>query len=240
VGVRRLVVLNLCTAALLVPYFLTRHRASFPAMQADSGASATAFLEAGFGRSRPHRGLVRIAAVGAAVVVDLDRPPLASGPHREWPAPDSGAEPLAVAADPAPPTNSGSAAAAPVPPPAPPAPPVVPKPKPPPPPPSTTTTTTTTSPPATAAPDTTTTAAPRNSQTGQASWYDAPAGTCAHRSLPFGTIVTVTNQSSGASTTCRVADRGPFVAGRIIDLSRDTFAKIASTSSGVIQVRIEW
>ena len=94
--------------------------------------------------------------------------------------------------------------------------------------------------PAEAPPDTTTTAAPRNSQTGQASWYDAPAGTCAHRSLPFGTIVTVTNQSSGASTTCRVADRGPFVAGRIIDLSRDTFAKIASTSSGVIQVRIEW
>jgi len=185
---------------------------------------------------------MRIAAVGAAVVVDLDPSvavPAAPSPPRPSALPDAG---LTESTQAAAATDGGGA--------------------PPPPPPTTTTTpvtvkaasqprptTTTTSPPppppttappTTAAPTTDTTAAPRNSQTGGASWYDAPAGTCAHRSLPFGTIVTVTNQSSGASTTCRVADRGPYVAGRIIDLSRDTFARIASTSSGVIEVRITW
>lgn len=80
-----------------------------------------------------------------------------------------------------------------------------------------------------------------NSQSGKASWYDqAPTGTCAHRTLPMGTIVTVTNVSNGKSVTCRVADRGPFVDGWIIDLAKDTFAQIAPTSSGVISVRITW
>lgn len=89
---------------------------------------------------------------------------------------------------------------------------------------------------------TTTTAPPRatNSQTGKASWYDHHAGTCAHRSLPMGTMVNVTNVANGKSVVCRVADRGPFVAGRIIDLDRDGFAQIASTSAGVIDVRITW
>lgn len=76
---------------------------------------------------------------------------------------------------------------------------------------------------------------------GVASWFDAPAGTCAHRDLPLGTIVTVTRTSTGASTTCRVSDRGPSLAtNRVIDLSQDTFAKLASPDAGVIEVRIEW
>ena len=79
-----------------------------------------------------------------------------------------------------------------------------------------------------------------NSQTGQASWYGAPDGTCAHPSLPFGTVVTVTNLANGATTTCTVEDRGPYSGGRIIDLSEGTFSQIADPSEGVIQVRIQW
>lgn len=79
-----------------------------------------------------------------------------------------------------------------------------------------------------------------NRETGQASWYDTYSMTCAHRTLPKGTMVTVTNLGNGRSVTCRVADRGPFVSGRIIDLSHDAFAKLASRSEGVIDVDITW
>lgn len=97
-------------------------------------------------------------------------------------------------------------------------------------------TTTTTKP----KPTTTTTTAPPRQQTGKASWYQAPAGTCAHRTLPMGTIVKVVNLANGASVSCRVADRGPYVDGRIIDLDREDFDRISSASTGVIDVRIEW
>ena len=86
----------------------------------------------------------------------------------------------------------------------------------------------------------TTTAAPAHSQTGGATYYAAPDGTCAHRTLPFGTLVRVTNLANGRTVTCRVADRGPYVSGRILDLAKTTFAQLAPTSTGVIQVRIEW
>jgi len=90
-------------------------------------------------------------------------------------------------------------------------------------------------------PTTTTTTAPaRPSQTGPASWYSAPAGTCAHQTLPFGTVVTVTNLATGATTTCRVSDRGTYEGGRIIDLAESTFSQIADPSRGVIQVKITW
>lgn len=80
-----------------------------------------------------------------------------------------------------------------------------------------------------------------NAQSGKASWYEAaPAGTCAHRTLPMGTIVTVTATSSGKSTTCRVADRGPYVNGWIIDLSKETFSALAPLDAGVISVRLNW
>ena len=105
-------------------------------------------------------------------------------------------------------------------------------------------TTTTTRPPTTTTttrPTTTTTSqSSSNSETGSASWYQAPAGTCAHPSLPFGTVVTVTNLANGATTHCTVEDRGPYSGGRIIDLSESTFSQIASPSEGVIQVRISW
>ena len=89
-------------------------------------------------------------------------------------------------------------------------------------------------------PTTTTTTRPPNRQQGEASWYDAPDGTCAHRTLPFGTVLTVTNLANGAKVKCEVADRGPYVEGRIIDLAKTTFDDLAPPSSGVIDVRIEW
>jgi surface rod structure-forming protein G/rare lipoprotein A (RlpA)-like double-psi beta-barrel protein len=78
-------------------------------------------------------------------------------------------------------------------------------------------------------------------QEGGASWYHYKPGTCAHRRLPKGTVVKVTNLKTGASANCTVADRGPFIAGRIIDLDRSVFLAIAeSPGQGVLQVRIEW
>ncbi|GJE76387.1 septal ring lytic transglycosylase RlpA family protein [Methylorubrum suomiense] len=73
---------------------------------------------------------------------------------------------------------------------------------------------------------------PAQAQSGRASWYGSghrtangerfnPNGmTAAHRSLPFGTRVRVTNRSNGRSVVVRINDRGPFVGGRVIDLAR--------------------
>jgi rare lipoprotein A (peptidoglycan hydrolase) len=87
---------------------------------------------------------------------------------------------------------------------------------------------------------TTTTTAPPTTQQGGASWYDYRPGECAHRTLPKGTVVTITSLENGASTTCVVTDRGPYEAGRIIDLDRATFAELKDPSSGVVQVEISW
>ncbi|NIO07563.1 MAG: septal ring lytic transglycosylase RlpA family protein [Deltaproteobacteria bacterium] len=69
--------------------------------------------------------------------------------------------------------------------------------------------------------------------------FDQSAMTAAHRSLPFGTTVTVTNIKNGKSVRVRINDRGPFVRGRIIDLTRSAFARIGDLRSGVIDVKIE-
>jgi rare lipoprotein A (peptidoglycan hydrolase) len=92
------------------------------------------------------------------------------------------------------------------------------------------------------APRPTSAAAPSgNTQSGGASWYDAAApGTCAHRTLPKGTVVHITDVSNGATATCTVSDRGPYVDGLIIDLAKDVFSRMAPLSTGVIQVRITW
>jgi rare lipoprotein A (peptidoglycan hydrolase) len=100
---------------------------------------------------------------------------------------------------------------------------------------------TTTAPPKTATRDASPPTTGEGTQSGKASWYEAaPAGTCAHRTLPMGTIVTVTATSTGKSTTCRVADRGPYVNGWIIDLSKATFSQLAPLDAGVISVRLTW
>ena len=66
--------------------------------------------------------------------------------------------------------------------------------------------------------------------------FDAYGLTTAHKYLPFGTKLRVTNQSNGRSVIVRVNDRGPFIAGRSLDLSYGAFSKIASPGQGVANV----
>jgi rare lipoprotein A len=90
--------------------------------------------------------------------------------------------------------------------------------------------------------------------TGQASWYGpgfygnrTASGevlrpgtyTAAHRSLPFGTRVRVTNLNNGRSAVVRINDRGPFTGGRIIDLAHGAASDLGVTASGVATVRLE-
>ena len=59
--------------------------------------------------------------------------------------------------------------------------------------------------------------------------------TAAHKSLPFGTKVKVVNKTNGKSVIVRINDRGPFVKGRTIDLSKKAFQSIASIKKGVLK-----
>ncbi len=92
-----------------------------------------------------------------------------------------------------------------------------------------------------------------SSQTGQASYYGYGAGsqtasgarfnpnamTAAHRTLPFGTKVRVTNKRNGKTVVVTINDRGPFIRGRIIDLSTAAAGVIGMRSSGVAPVLVE-
>jgi rare lipoprotein A len=90
-------------------------------------------------------------------------------------------------------------------------------------------------------------------ETGGASWYGREGGnvtatgarynpggmTAAHRTLPFGTRVRVTNLRNGRSVVVTINDRGPFVGGRIIDLSEAAASAIGIKSSGVGRVNVQ-
>jgi rare lipoprotein A len=69
--------------------------------------------------------------------------------------------------------------------------------------------------------------------------YDMYKFTAAHRTLPFETMVRVTNLSNGKSTVVRITDRGPFVDNRIIDLSLAAAREVDSVVAGVVPVRME-
>ena len=83
-----------------------------------------------------------------------------------------------------------------------------------------------------------------SAQCGRASWYAMGtktangermrpyALTAAHRTLPFGTRLRVTNKSTGRSVVVRINDRGPFIRGRIIDLSKGAASRIGMIGSG--------
>jgi rare lipoprotein A (peptidoglycan hydrolase) len=96
-------------------------------------------------------------------------------------------------------------------------------------PPTPTMTTTTTAPP------------PANSENGQATWYaEAPPGYCASPTLPFGTVLTVTNDATGASTQCTVDDREAAGYPRVVDMSPSGFEQIGDLGQGVVDVTISW
>ncbi|CAD5107991.1 septal ring lytic transglycosylase RlpA family protein [Zestomonas carbonaria] len=90
--------------------------------------------------------------------------------------------------------------------------------------------------------------------TGKASWYgakhhgkktasgerfDQNALTAAHRSLPFGTRVRVTNLNNDRSVVVRINDRGPYARGRIIDVSRKAAEQLGMLGAGVVPVRVQ-
>ncbi len=93
-----------------------------------------------------------------------------------------------------------------------------------------------------------------HTETGQASYYnqkyhgrktasgermDQGAKTAAHRTLPFGSRVKVTHAKTGKSVVVRINDRGPFVRGRVIDLSKSAFKAIGDLDAGLIPVKIQ-
>ena len=93
-----------------------------------------------------------------------------------------------------------------------------------------------------------------NAEEGTASWYgpgfdgkqtangetfDTTKLTAAHQTLPFGTLLRVTNLENGLIVVVRVNDRGPFVGGRIIDLSRAAAEKLDMVGNGTASVRLE-
>lgn len=95
------------------------------------------------------------------------------------------------------------------------------------------------------------TISPSLAQCGGASWYSLPgsrtasgtpmnpnAMTAAHKSLPFGTKVQVTDQRTGNSVTVTINDRGPFIKGRIIDLSKAAATELGFRSRGHTSVCI--
>jgi rare lipoprotein A len=97
-------------------------------------------------------------------------------------------------------------------------------------------------------------AKPLSVETGKASWYGAPyhnrrssngevydmnSLTAAHRTLPLGSTVRVTNLKTGHSTVVRITDRGPFVEGRIVDLSLAAAKQADVWQAGVARVRLE-
>src|SRR5262245_53239476 len=89
---------------------------------------------------------------------------------------------------------------------------------------------------------------PASAQCGGASWYalysqtasgeqmNPAALTAAHRTLPFGTKLKVTNQRNGKSVIVRINDRGPFIKGRVIDLSKAAAHKLGFVSAGVANI----
>lgn len=99
----------------------------------------------------------------------------------------------------------------------------------------------------------TATTPPDLAEVGEASWYgieergrptasgepmDPAAMTAAHPTLPFGTVVEVTNLATGAAVQVRINDRGPFVRSRVIDLSHEAARRLGILREGVARVRL--
>lgn len=213
-----MVALLLCTGLLFAPALASRVNRESPSTPARDTRLSTADLERRSSPARAGRSGARgdtvagFATAAAAAPAPPTSPPPSTTPPPTAPTPPSTAPGPTTTHTHAPPTTAAPAPA-----------------------------TTTTKPPP---PTTTTSAAPpafgNGEQSGQASWFTAAPGTCAHRTIAKGTTVRVTSTANGRSVLCRVDDRGPYVDGRIIDLSEADFARLAGSHEGVIDVRIEW
>jgi rare lipoprotein A len=78
-----------------------------------------------------------------------------------------------------------------------------------------------------------------DSETASGEKFDARELTAAHRTLPFGTRVRVTNVATGRSVTVRVNDRGPFVPGRVVDVSYSAAETLGIVGRGVAKVKLD-
>jgi rare lipoprotein A len=79
----------------------------------------------------------------------------------------------------------------------------------------------------------------QNKMTASGDRYNHDLNTAAHKTIPLGAKINVTNLDNGRSVVATVNDRGPYARGRIVDLSKSAFRSIADTASGVINVQIE-
>jgi len=79
----------------------------------------------------------------------------------------------------------------------------------------------------------------QGSQTANGEKFDPGELTAAHRTLPFGTRVRVTNVATGQSVTVRINDRGPFIAGRDVDLSQSAAESLGIVHRGVAKVKLD-
>jgi rare lipoprotein A len=79
----------------------------------------------------------------------------------------------------------------------------------------------------------------QNQKTASGERYNPELKTAAHRTIPLGSKIKVTNVDNGKSVVATVNDRGPYAKGRIVDLSKSAFSSIGDLSSGVISVQIE-
>lgn len=79
----------------------------------------------------------------------------------------------------------------------------------------------------------------KGAKTADGSLYSKHSMTAAHKTLPFGSLVKVTNTRNGKSVTVEINDRGPFSKGRVIDLTPAAFAAIESKSLGLAKVKLE-
>lgn len=77
-------------------------------------------------------------------------------------------------------------------------------------------------------------------KTASGSVYNKNKLTAAHKTLPFGTVVTVKNTANGKTVKVTITDRGPFVKGRIIDLSEKAASDIDMVNQGVAQVQLKY
>ena len=78
-----------------------------------------------------------------------------------------------------------------------------------------------------------------SSQTASGEKFDARELTAAHRTLPFGTRLRVTNVATGKAVTVRINDRGPFIPGRVVDVSHAAAESLGMVGQGVTKVKLD-